>query len=153
MKKFHFKLDKLLSYKDQLLENGLMILATLNAEMQRLNDRLRALAEEVLRSRRSLAEKQAEGELTPTAYQIHFRYEDFLKKEIEETEGAAAKLAVKIEQQIEVIRGLRLETKSLEILKESKLKDYRKEEMKAHEQMIDEFVNTSRLQRQAAQGT
>jgi flagellar export protein FliJ len=153
LKKFHFKLDKLLSYKDQLLENGLMILATLNAEMQRLNDRLRALAEEVLRSRRSLAEKQAEGELTPTAYQIHFRYEDFLKKEIEETEGAAAKLAVKIEQQIEVIRGLRLETKSLEILKESKLKDYRKEEMKAHEQMIDEFVNTSRLQRQAAQGT
>jgi flagellar biosynthesis chaperone FliJ len=78
---------------------------------------------------------------------MYFRYEDFLKTEIQKARKLAAQLAHRIEKQVDVIKDLRLETKSLELLKEAKLKVYRKEEIKDNERQVEEYVNTSRLMR------
>jgi flagellar export protein FliJ len=147
LKKFSFKLDKLLSYKDQLLESEMLKLAALNDSLRRVNARMDALAEDRLRCGRELREKQAAGAVTPAACQLHSRYDGFLKDEIASCRREAEALAVRIEAQIEVIRGLRLETKTLELMKDSRLAAWRKEEIKESEHQIDEFVNTARAMR------
>jgi flagellar export protein FliJ len=149
VKKFEFKLDKLLRYKDQLLESELAVLAGLNAEMKRADDRLKALTAKRLANRAELEEKQSSGAILPAACQIYFRYDNYLRAEITDAKRLIALIAAKIEKQIEVIKELRLETKSLELMKEAKLTSYRKEELKAAEQQMDEFVNTARVMRAA----
>ena len=150
MKKFKFKLDKLLSYKDQLLESEMLKLAALNDELGRVNGRIAALTEDRFRCGRELRSRQMAGEITPTACQIYFRYDSRLKDEIAANRRAAEALALKIEAQIELIRGLRLETKTLELMKESKLSAWKKEEIKDAEHQMDEFVNTARVMRAGA---
>jgi flagellar export protein FliJ len=149
VKKFNFKLEKLLSYKDQLLESEMGTLAGLNAEMKRAGDRLDALAAKKLQNRAELEARQSAGSILPAACQIYFRYDNYLKAEITDAKRLVALIAAKIEKQIEVIKELRLETKSLELMKEAKLASYRKEELKAAEQQMDEFVNTARVMRAA----
>jgi flagellar export protein FliJ len=145
MKKFQFKLDKLLDYKNQLLENETLALAALNTELAAANGRIDDMKAATLRCRDELQEMQLEGGVTPAACQMYFRYEDFLKKEIVQAKRLAAQIERKIEKQIDVIKELRLETKSIELLRESKLNAYRKEEVKENENMIEEYVNTARL--------
>ncbi|MDR0424050.1 MAG: flagellar export protein FliJ [Clostridiales Family XIII bacterium] len=146
MKKFKFKLDKLLGYKDQLLENEMLTLAALNEEMGKANaeiKRLRAERERLAADMRGKADSK-EG-AKPADYQIFSRYDNSLKEEIRGLKAVVASLAVQIEKQIEAIKKLKLETKSLEIMKESKLAGYRKEAMKADELMIDEYVSTVKV--------
>jgi flagellar export protein FliJ len=147
MKKFTFKLDKLLGYKDQLLENEILTLAALNAELSAVNGRIDGMTADTRRCRAELQDLQLRGDVTPAACQMYFRYEDFLKAEILKARRIVAQLELKIEKQIDVIKDLRLETKSLELLRESKLAAYRKEEIKDGERQIDEYVNTARLMR------
>jgi flagellar export protein FliJ len=151
VKAFKFKLDRLLHYKDQLLESELAALAALRGEMKRADDRKASLTDEKRTCGRELRAKQMSGALTPAACQIYFRYDNFLTAEITGVEGLIARIAAKIEKQLEVIKNLRLETKSLEIMKDSKLSAYRKEVQKAEEQQIDEFVNTTRVMRAISQ--
>jgi flagellar export protein FliJ len=147
MKKFTFKLDKLLGYKDQLLENEILTLAALNAELAAVNAGIDGMTADMRGCRAKLQDLQLRGDVTPAACQMYFRYEDFLKAEILKAKRIAAQLTLKTEKQIDVIKDLRLETKSLELLRESKLAAYHKEEIKDGERQIDEYVNTSRLMR------
>ncbi|MDR1135009.1 MAG: flagellar export protein FliJ [Clostridiales Family XIII bacterium] len=146
MKKFKFKLDKLLDYKDQLLDNELMTLAALNEEMNKVNAAIGKLRAERDRAAAEMREKgDSEEGVKPVDYQIFFRYDASLKEEIRDLKTVAAHLTGQIEKQIELIKKLRLETKSLEVMKESKLAGYKKEIIKAEELMIDEYVNTVRV--------
>ncbi|MDR1574054.1 MAG: flagellar FliJ family protein [Clostridiales Family XIII bacterium] len=145
MKKFQFKLDKLLDYKNQLLENEILALAALNAELAAVNGRIDEMTAAMRGCRDELQEMQLEGGVTPATCRMYFRYEDFLKKEIAQAKRLAAQLERKIEKQIDVIKDLRLETKSIELLRESRLSAYRKEEIKENERSIEEYVNTARL--------
>jgi flagellar export protein FliJ len=145
MKKFQFKLDKLLDYKNQLLESETLALANLNAELAAVNARIDEMKASILRYRTELQEMQLDGEVTPAACQMYFRYEDFLKTEIAKAERLAAQLERRIEKQIDTIKDLRLETKSIELLRKSRLNAYHKEEVKESERSIEEYVNTARL--------
>ncbi|MDR1246308.1 MAG: flagellar FliJ family protein [Clostridiales Family XIII bacterium] len=145
MKKFIFKPEKLLDYKTKLLENEKLALAALNAELAAVNGRIADMTEAAFNCREELRDMQLGGGVTPATCKMYFRYEDFLKTEIQKARKLAAQLAHKIEKQVDVIKDLRLETKSLELLKEAKLKVYRKEEIKDNERQVEEYVNTSRL--------
>jgi flagellar export protein FliJ len=148
MKKFQFKLEKLLHYKDQLLENELMRLAALNETLRQAVDQQNLLTSARDGCRLELAARQRNGELSPAAYQLYFRYETYLKEEIGKTERRIEQITAQVEAQIEVIRNLRLETKSLEIMKTAKLAAYTKESLKEAEREVDEFVNTAKAMRQ-----
>jgi flagellar export protein FliJ len=145
MKKFQFKLDKLLDYKNQLLESEILVLATLNAELATTNGRIDEMTATMQGYRTELQEMQLAGGVTPAACQMYFRYEDFLKTEIVQAKQIAAQLTRKIEKQIDAIKDLRLETKSIELLRASRLNAYHKEEVKENERSIEEYVNTARL--------
>jgi flagellar FliJ protein len=149
MKKFTFKLDKLLSYKDQVLDNEMMRLSALNEQQKEAESRLAALEARREKASGELREKQARGEVSTAEYQLSFRYDRALKEDAAETKRALAVIAAKIDKQVEVIKNVKLETKSLEIMKESKLAVYNKEALKDEELRIDEYVNTAKAMREA----
>jgi flagellar export protein FliJ len=147
MKKFRFKPEKLLDYKTKLLDNEKLALAALNAELAVVNGRIDDMTAATVSCREELKNMQLKGGVTPATCGMYFRYEDFLKTEIKKARKIVAQLVIRIEKQVEVIKGLRLETKSLELLKDAKLKVYRKEEIKDNERQVEEYVNTARLMR------
>ncbi|MDR2356126.1 MAG: flagellar export protein FliJ [Clostridiales Family XIII bacterium] len=145
MKKFQFKLNKLLDYKSGLLENETLTLATLNAELKTVNGRIDEMTAASRACREELQAAQLRGGVTPATCRMYFRYEDFLKAEIAKGKRLAAQIERRIEKQIDLIKELRLETKSIELLREARLGAYRKEELKESERQVEEFVNTARL--------
>jgi len=50
-----------------------------------------------------------------------------------------------VEEQIEIIKKIMIETKSLDTLKTSKLDDYNKESIKISELQLEEFVSAAKL--------
>ena len=148
MKRFFFRLDKIMNYKEQVLGNEKMTMANLLSEKEKVAKRLTALISEKERCDRELEEKQFSGEITTIAFQVHHRYDQFLKTEIKEVKKAMAMIEARIEKQVEVLKKVKLETKTLETVKDSKLADYRKEEIKSEELFMDEYVNTVRVMNQ-----
>jgi flagellar biosynthesis chaperone FliJ len=100
-------------------------------------------------NRAELQTAQLADGVKPELCRMYIRYEDFLKAEILKAKNLAARLEKRIEKQVELIKDLRLETKSIELLRESRMAAYRKEEIKENERLVEEFVNTSRLMRAA----
>ncbi|MDR0570147.1 MAG: flagellar export protein FliJ [Clostridiales Family XIII bacterium] len=150
MKKFDFKLDKLMSYKEQTLGNERMTLGALNGEMERTQARLDALTAEKEKCAAEMEAKRVSGELTPLGYQLYHKYDVFLKEEINAVKRVKAQIQARIDKQVEVLKNIKLETKSLETVKQSKLASYRKEEVKDAEHLLDEFVNTARAMRRVS---
>jgi flagellar export protein FliJ len=145
MKKFKFKLDKLLDYKTKLLDNEILALATLNSELAAVNGRIDDMSEAARRCRGELLSMQLGGGVYPATCVTYASYEDFLNAEVGKARLLAARLESRIEKQVETIRGLRMETRSMELLRESRLKAYRAEEVKDNERQVEEYVNTARL--------
>ena len=145
MKKFYFRLDKIMNYKEQVLGNERMTMANLLGEKEKVLKRLSALISDKERCDRELEEKQFSGTITTIAFQVYHRYDQFLKSEIIEVKKALAMIEARIEKQVEVLKKIKLEAKSLETVKDSKLADYRKEEIKSEELYMDEYVNTVRV--------
>ncbi|KNZ41760.1 flagellar FliJ family protein [Acetobacterium bakii] len=144
MKKFKFHLGKLLSYKDQNLENEMMILAALNKHLQEEQKILLALKNEQDQCVANFERDMAAG-ITPNACQVHLRYLDFLKEQIKAMIKKISELTVKIDMQIDVVKNLKLETRSLEIIKETRYDEYKKEVLKESEKEIDEFMTTAKI--------
>ena len=48
-------------------------------------------------------------------------------------------------KQVERVKDLKIETKSLETIKESRFEEYKKEDLKKTELFMDEFVSTARV--------
>jgi flagellar export protein FliJ len=134
-----------LDYKSKLLENETAVLAGLNADLAAVNARIDGMGESMRAYRAELQAAQSKGGITPAFCRMYARYEEFLKAEIAKAKRLAAQIERRIEKQIETIKELRLETRSVELLRESRLSAYRKEEMKESERQVEEFVNTARV--------
>jgi flagellar export protein FliJ len=145
MKKFNFRLDKLMNFKSQVLDNEKMTLANLDNEKNKAIMKLNSLQQEKDKCAGELREKQDSEEITTSAFQLYYKYDQYLSEQIKEVMTALALIGARIEKQIEVLKKIKLETKSLETVKNSKLADYRKEEIKSEEHFMDEFVSTARV--------
>ena len=144
MKKFNFRLDKLMNYKEQVLDNEKMTLSNLLCEKEKATNRLNALQKEKKKCADELEEQRESGEITTVEYQLYYKYDLYLNEQIREVMKSLALIGARIEKQIEVLKNIKLETKSLETVKNSKLADHRKEVIKSDEVFIDEFVNSVR---------
>jgi len=143
VKKFKFKLESVLKYRENMEKNEKNVLAGLNAELASLLEQLAYLRGEYARKAREFEEESKSG---VTVHDIRANHA-FLKnidygaelkiKEIEEQNNLIAR------QTAVVIRAMQ-DTKTLDELKEQELKKYKKEEQKAHEKFIEEFVTNAR---------
>lgn len=148
LKKFEFQLEKLLSYKGQMLDSEMMALAVLNSQMSDAQHKLHTLQEEQEQCRVEFEKKMLE-KTTPATCRMYISYKEHLKEQILNTEKIIEAIKVQIDQQIELIKKLKLETKSLETLKTSRYDEYKKEDLKAAEKQLEEFVSTAKIIRKS----
>ena len=144
MKKFKFRMEKLLSYKGQLLDSEMMNLAVLNSLLEDAEERLEGLLMDLEKSREEFQNKVSEHS-TPADWRMHAAYERHMNEQIKQCEEEIERLIDQIEKQIERVKDLKIETKTLETIKESRYMEYVKEDLKMSEQFMDEFVSTKRV--------
>lgn len=143
MKKFMFSLEKLLTYKNQSLENQLAVLGDLNNQLRQTTHQIKVLLREKDKCSEEF-DRKAKQKAAPAVFQIYQNYLDELTEQVRAKEEKRLGILKKIEQQIEIIKTLKQEAKSLETLKEAKLKEHQAEAGKRLELQLEEFVLASK---------
>lgn len=146
MKKFQFHLEKLLSYKGQVLDSEMMTLAVLNNQLAEAQGKVFSLKKEQKQCQMEYEEKMLET-MTPATCQMYIHYREHLKEQIQNARRQVEVISQQVDKQVEVIKKLKMETKSLETLKSTKLEEYNKEGAKAEELQLEEFVTTAGILR------
>ncbi|MCI8502140.1 MAG: flagellar export protein FliJ [Oscillospiraceae bacterium] len=143
MKKFSFSLDKVLDYKQQILESVQAEHAAAIAEVQRQEEVL----QEAWHGYRAYNEEFCESKKTGLLITEALFYESRLRAmeaKIQQETKQLEKLREIEEQKRSVVIEAKKETASLEKLKEKKLGLYQKAVQKSEEAFIEEFVSNSR---------
>ena len=140
MKKFKFNLEKLLSYKAQILQSEMQALSNILAEMQRVEDEIKRLSYEVKHTGEELSVKMGEG-TSPLECMTYQHYIDKCRDDIKACEKKLVELNIAREKQIDRIAEAKKEHRSLEILKENQYRDYLEADRKNTEREIEEFIS------------
>lgn len=144
MKKFKFQLETVLGYKQQVLDNRLVEHGAAVAQVTRQEAVL-----EKARNRR--AEYEAEFEQKKREGMTMFealKYQNCMQVLVNDIERETEKLMhlrrIEEEKRARVVES-RVETKTLEKLKEIKMQDYKFEANKEEERFIDDLTATKRV--------
>ena len=143
MKKFKFALDTVLSYKQQVLDALEAEHAAAMAKVHEQEKVLDAVWQEYRDCNTQYREKKAEG-LSITEAMI---YESSLRSgelHIQRETKKLEKLQEEAEKKREEMVEAKIDTSSLEKLKDKKLEQYRKDEQKDQELLVDEFISSTR---------
>ena len=140
MKKFAFSLNKVLDYKEQ-VENSIRneysqaakLVADQETVVQNMNETHRKYCEELEDGKRNGC--------TIQFIQLYETYLSTLQVKIEEEKDILVLLKEKEEKKRQELIAAKVETSSIEKLKEKKKAQYDKELQKSEEQMIEEFVS------------
>lgn len=143
MKKFKFALDTVLSYKQQVLDALEAEHAAAMAKVHEQERVLDAVWQEYRDCNAEYREKKAQG-LSITEAMI---YESSLRSgelHIQRETNKLEKLQEEAEKKREEMVEAKIDTSSLEKLKDKKLEQYRKDEQKDQELLVDEFISSTR---------
>lgn len=140
MKKFTFSLDRMRSYKNQMLNKEKNTLMTLNAERIRLEDELEALLHELERLSVSENELMRAGTTVNELKMLEYR-RDAIRNEIEQCKIQLRVLDGSIERQRRIVTGISQEISGLDKLEEQQLEEYAKLVAKETEQITEEFIS------------
>lgn len=143
MKKFSFSLDKVLDYKQQLLEAVQAEHAAALSEVRRQEERIEELWQSYRAYNKEFCESKEAGLMITEA----LMYEGGLRameRQIQQETLRLEELRKIEEQKRSAMIEARKETASLEKLKEKKLDIYQKAVQKSEEAFIEEFVSNSR---------
>ena len=143
MKKFSFSLDKVLDYKQQLLEAVQAEHAAALSEVRRQEERIEELWQSYRAYNKEFCESKEAGLMITEA----LMYEGGLRameRQIQQETLRLEELRKIEEQKRSAMIEARKETASLEKLKEKKLDIYQKAIQKSEEAFIEEFVSNSR---------
>ncbi len=140
MKKFKFGLEKLLSYKNQILESEMQKLSLILAQISEKEKEIADLKARLKHAGDELEAKYKES-VRPDECMRYQNFIDRLRDEIKIAESELEALERTREAQIDVIAEAKKESRSLEILKENQYNDYMEEQRKATEREIEEFIS------------
>ena len=143
MKKFQFSLDSVLSYKEQVLDSLKIEHSAIMAEVRAQEDVLEAVWQEYRDCDAEYSQRKAEGMTISDAlvYQNGLRV---LERDIQRETDKLEELRKKEEAKRQEVVDAKIDTSSIEKLKEHKLEDYNKAVQKDEEKLIDEFVSSAR---------
>jgi flagellar FliJ protein len=143
MKKFQFSLESVLSYKDQVLDALQGEHALLIAKVREQEERVEQLQQEYRSCNEEYRTRKQEGMtvLDATSYQRWLRT---LEHEIRQETQTLEERKLEAEQKREEVVGAKMETSSLEKLKDKKRSDYLKAIQKSDELFVEEFVSGAR---------
>ncbi|MFG6350708.1 MAG: flagellar export protein FliJ [Oscillospiraceae bacterium] len=143
MKKFKFSLDSVLSYKEQILDALKGEHAAILAQVREQEDVLEAVWQEYRECNEEYRQRKAEGITVMDAmfYQNGLRVlEADIQRETDQLEELRRQEEAKRQQVVDA----KIDTSSLEKLKDKKLELYNKAVQKSEEALIDEFVSSAR---------
>lgn len=143
MKKFKFALETVLSYKQQVLDALEAEHAAAMAKVHAQEKVLDAVWQEYRDCNIQYREKKAEG-ITISEAMI---FESSLRSaelHIQRETDRLEKLQQEAEKKREEMVEAKIDTSSLEKLKDKKLEQYRKDEQKNEELLVDEFISSTR---------
>ena len=143
MKKFKFSLDSVLSYKQQVLDALKGEHAAILAQVREQEAVLEAVWQEYRDCNSEFSQRKAEGMSIADAmfYENGLRA---LEANIQRETDRLAELQKQEEAKRQEVVDAKIDTSSIEKLKEHKLEDYHKAVQKAEENLIDEFVSSAR---------
>lgn len=143
MKKFKFSLDSVLSYKQQVLDSLKGEHAAILAQVREQEDVLEAVWQDYRDCNEEYRQRKSEGLSVADAmfYQNGLRV---LEAEIERETAKLEELRSREEKKRQQVVDAKIDTSSIEKLKEKKLDLYNKEVAKSEEVLIDEFVSSAR---------
>ncbi|WMI81436.1 flagellar export protein FliJ [Anaerotignum sp. MB30-C6] len=142
MKKFSFQLESVMNFKNQRLENKKAEHARTIAMVNAQNEKIDCLIEKFKCVNCEFNEKKMSGIAIIEAME----YSGFLYKlevEIQQEKVHLEELKIKEEEKRAEVVEVKIETSTLEKLKEKKLEAYHKEVQKSEELYIEEFVSRS----------
>ncbi|MCD7730504.1 MAG: flagellar export protein FliJ [Oscillospiraceae bacterium] len=142
MKRFEFSLNKLMDYKQQILDREKNDLAHLRIQQQQMMDEKDQLEKTLKRSADEFRELSGKG-ITVMQITMFKGYHQSLRMQIKELEESIEKMEVKVQKQLGVVVEATKEVSSLEKLEEKQLEDYNFKVAKAEEQFISEYVMNS----------
>lgn len=143
MKKFKFSLETVLSYKNQVLESVRNEYAALQAQVREQEEVLEAVWAHYRGYNEEFRTRKAEGMtiIDAMTYENGLRVlESDIQRETERLEELRRQTE---EKRLEMVEAKK-ETASLEKLREKKLDAYEKTIQKSEEQLIEEFVSSTR---------
>ena len=143
MKKFKFSLDSVLSYKEQILDALKGEHAAILAQVREQEDVLEAVWQEYRECNEEYRQRKAEGITVMDAmfYQNGLRV---LEADIQRETDQLEELRRQEEAKRQQVVNAKIDTSSLEKLKDKKLELYNKAVQKSEEALIDEFVSSAR---------
>ena len=143
MKKFKFALDSVLSYKQQVLDSLQGEHAAILAQVREQEDVLEAAWQEYRDCDAEYSQRKAEG-ITITDAMVYQNGLRVLERNIQRETDKLAELRKKEEAKRQEVVDAKIDTSSIEKLKDKKLDSYNKAVQKSEEAIIDEFVTTKR---------
>lgn len=144
MKKFHFQLDTVLGYKQQVLDNRLVEHGAAVAQVTRQEAVLLDAQNRRGAYEAEFRQKQAEGMTMFEALKYQSCMEALMREIEREKEKLVQLRRIEEEKRARVVES-RVETKTLEKLKEIKLQDYNHAIQKDEERFIDDLAATKRV--------
>lgn len=147
MKKFQFSLDKMLRYKDSVLEEQKNKLMQLRAEKNAVDESIEQAEESMRRLDDERTEKAAHGmtviEMRSYAYNI-----DNTRRHLKALAVEQEKLARLVEKQLAVVVGCTQEVSGLEKLRDKQLDEYNQMVMKEEQLVVMELVSSKYIREQ-----
>ncbi len=140
MKVFEFPLDKVLHYKGQIENN----LKSEHAQIMKAivdREKEKEELEGMYTAQAQQREQELEGGFSSASLQIYDRYFQRIRSEVEKKQDMIDRLHVREENKRQEVIHARMETASIEKLKEKKFQEYEHIVQKSEEQMIEEFVS------------
>ena len=143
MKKFSFSLQKLLRYKEQLFEAEQTILRDMRAVLLQMEADLQKMQRDRKRRAEQLREKVASG-ITACEMELNQTYIRILENDIEQKHKQIHLQQLAIDKQIDKVREAKIETSTIEKLREKKIDEYNYLANKQNELFIEEYITTQR---------
>ncbi len=143
MKKFKFSLDSVLSYKQQVLESLQGEHAVILAQVREQEGVLERTWQNYRDCDAEYRQRKAEG-ITITDAMVYQNGLRVLERDIQRETDKLEELRKKEEAKRQEVVDAKIDTSSIEKLKEKKLDLYNKEVAKSEEVLIDEFVSSAR---------
>jgi len=140
MKRFRFTLEKLLNYKESMLQKEKITLAALRAQQNRILEKIMLYTKERESLRDRIRRETEKGITAGALLTINFQIEN-IDLQLKVLRAELENIALMIEKQLNTVLELTKEKAELEKLKEKQLEQYRIGEARENEQIISEFVS------------
>lgn len=141
MKKFHFSLERMRGYKEQMLETQKNALRALRHDKQQLDERILDYQAELSRANDTLIKRTLEGISVTEMKSYRFQIEN-MRLQLEELGKEQKRMERMVERQTQVVLEAQQEVSGLDKLEEKQREEYQHELMRADEQTIAEYIST-----------